>query len=167
MSWWRRLLGGRSDRALRSQRLDYLNEALALERTGDFDAALTSYRLALRNKPDDVGILENMAIAYSKLGRADEAARCYRRALEVKPDLPGAHYGLGFILLRRDERSEAEEHLEAFLRTAGSSSEMEGWIDRARAALERLRGPQVPDDAGPSFAPPPPGKSSEPPVVET
>ena len=53
MSWWSRLLGGKSESDLKPQRLDYLNEALALERQGDYDAALTSYRLALRDQPND------------------------------------------------------------------------------------------------------------------
>ena len=48
MSWFSRLLGGKSDHSPKPQRLDYLNEALSLERQGDFDAALTSYRLAMR-----------------------------------------------------------------------------------------------------------------------
>ena len=63
MSWLRRLLGGKSDAGLRPHRLDYLSEALALERQGDFDAALTSYRLALRDTPDDHRVLQNMAIS--------------------------------------------------------------------------------------------------------
>jgi Flp pilus assembly protein TadD len=94
MSWWTRLIGGRSDDELKPQRLDYLSEALVLERQGDYDAALTSYRLALRDKPDDHRVLMNMAIAYSRLTRLGEAERCYRRVLEVKPDHSGAHYGL-------------------------------------------------------------------------
>src|SRR5205814_3618836 len=51
MSFWRRLFGGggSSGDDLKPLRLDYLNEALALERQGDYDAALTSYRLALRD----------------------------------------------------------------------------------------------------------------------
>ena len=47
MSFWRRLFGTQSRESLRPQRLDYLNEGLALERQGDFEAALTSYRLSL------------------------------------------------------------------------------------------------------------------------
>ena len=38
MSWLSRLLGGKSDGSMKPQRLDYLNEALALERQGDYDA---------------------------------------------------------------------------------------------------------------------------------
>src|SRR5688572_30988829 len=101
MSWWSRLVGGKSESELKPQRLDYLSEALALERQGDYDAALTSYRLALRDQPDDPKVLQNMAIAFSKTGRLDEAVRCYRRALDLEPRLSGAHYGLAFLLLKR------------------------------------------------------------------
>ena len=108
MSWLGRLFGAKSDHELRPQRLDYLNEALALERQGDYDAALTSYRLALRDKPDDYVVLQNMAIAYSKTGRLDDAIRAYRRALEVRPHLAGAHYGLAFLLIKKGDMSGAD-----------------------------------------------------------
>ncbi|HVT39380.1 MAG TPA: tetratricopeptide repeat protein, partial [Gemmatimonadaceae bacterium] len=94
MSWLSRLLGGKSQSEVKAKRLDYLSEALVLERQGDYDAALTSYRLALRDTPNDLRVLQNMAIAFSRVGRLDEAVRCYRRALEVDPLLAGAHYGL-------------------------------------------------------------------------
>src|SRR3954470_10285681 len=107
MSWWSRLLGGSSDGDLKPKRLDYLSEAMALERQGDYDAALTSYRLALRDRPNDPKILQNMALAFTKTNRPYDALRCYRRALEIAPDLSGAHYGLAFLLLKRQDRSGA------------------------------------------------------------
>ena len=118
MSWWSRLFGGKSPREIKPQRLDYLSEALVLERQGDYDAALTSYRLALRDKPNDHRVLQNMAIAFSKTGQHEEAIRCYRRALELDPKLSGAHYGLAFLLLKSGDAEGAIEHLEAFLATA-------------------------------------------------
>ena len=142
MSWWSRLTGGKSEsdaRTSRSGRVDYLNEALSLERQGDYDAALTSYRLALRDRPNDQRVLQNMAIAYSKLGQQDEAIRCYRRALELDPSLSGAHYGLAFLLLKRGDSTGAEEHLSAFLAHAPRSAEAERWVTHARVALEQLR----------------------------
>jgi Flp pilus assembly protein TadD len=143
MSWWTRLLGGRSDSELKPQRLDYLTEALALERQGDLDAALTSYRLALRDQPDDHRVLVNMAIAYTRLGRSDEAVRCYRRVLEVQPEHGGAHYGLAFLLLKRSDRSGAESHLKAFLNSPPKNADPVN-IDHARQALAALReGPPV------------------------
>ena len=88
MTWWRRILGGSSGR--NGRRTDFLAEALDLESRGDFANALTSYRLALREQPDDLGVLQNIAIAFSKTGQPEEAIRTYRRALQLAPDLAGA-----------------------------------------------------------------------------
>src|SRR5204862_4927383 len=115
MSWWSRLLGGKSKEQPRTHRVDYLGEAIALERQGDFDAALTSYRLALRDRPNDPKILQNIAIAYSRTGRLEEAIRSYRRALEGAPELSGPHYGLASLLLKRGGREGAMNHLDAVL----------------------------------------------------
>ena len=141
MSWFSRLLGGRSESAVRPQRLDYLSEALVLERQGDYDAALTSYRLALRDTPNDLRVLQNMAIAFSRTGRLEEAVRAYRRALEIDPALSGAHYGLAFLLVKRGELADAEKHLRAFLASPPSGEEAERWIRHAQATLEQIRHP--------------------------
>jgi tetratricopeptide (TPR) repeat protein len=90
MSIWNRLFGKEPRESLRPQRLDYLNEGLALERQGDFEAALTSYRLAFRDNPTDSRILLNMAIAFTKTGQPEEAIRHYKRALELDDTLGGA-----------------------------------------------------------------------------
>jgi tetratricopeptide (TPR) repeat protein len=141
MSWWNRLFGGKSDSDSRPQRLDYLNEALLLERQGDYDAAITSYRLALRDHPDDLRVLQNMAIAYSRTGRIDEAIRAYRKALEIDPSLSGAHYGLAFLLIKRGDAVAAEKHLEAFLARPPDGAEADRWVRHAEATLESLRNP--------------------------
>lgn len=140
MSWWSRLTGGKSESESSGGRVDYLNEALALERQGDYDAALTSYRLALRDRPNDHRVLQNMAIAYSRTGQLDEAIRAYRRALELEPSLSGAHYGLAFLLLKRGEADGAAEHLEAFLARPPKSAEAERWIRHATQTLAAIRG---------------------------
>jgi tetratricopeptide (TPR) repeat protein len=142
MSWLSRLLGGKSDGSMKPQRLDYLNEALALERQGDFDAALTSYRLALRDHPNDPRILQNMAIAFSRTGRLNEAVSAYRRALELDPELSGAHYGLAFLHLKRGDHAEAAAHLEAFLEMPPTGPEAERWVRHARQTLGQLRSKQ-------------------------
>ncbi len=141
MSWLNRLFGGKSDSDKRPQRLDYLNEALLLERQGDYDAAITSYRLALRDHPDDLRVLQNMAIAYSRTGRLEEAIRAYRKSLELDPSLSGAHYGLAFLLIKRGDVVAAEKHLVAFLASPPAGAESERWVRHAEATLESLRNP--------------------------
>jgi len=147
MSWLRRLFGGKPDREVRPQRLDYLSEALSLERQGDYDAALTSYRLALRDTPDDPQVLQNMAIAYSKTGRLDDAIRAYRRALDLKPQLAGAHYGIAFLLLKKGDVRGADRHLAAFLAEPPRDSDAAQWIEHARRTLDKLRNPAAEPDA--------------------
>lgn len=149
MSWLGRLFGGKSDHEVRPQRLDYLNEALALERQGDYDAALTSYRLALRDKPDDHVVLQNMAIAYSKTGRLDDAIRAYRRALELRPNLAGAHYGLAFLLIKKGDLSGADSHLTSFLADPPKGPEGAQWVEHANRTLEKLRNPASEADGPP------------------
>ena len=139
MSWWSRLTGGKSEGGPKPQRLDYLSEAMALERQGDYDAALTSYRLALRDRPNDTKILQNMAIAFTKTNRPEEAIRCYRQALELAPQLSGAHYGLAFLLLKRGDRAGAEKHLDAFLLKPPTGPDADRWVRHAEETLGALR----------------------------
>jgi tetratricopeptide (TPR) repeat protein len=118
--------------------MDYLNEALALERQGDYNSAITSYRLGLRDNPRDPRILQNMAIAFTKTGQPDEAIRHYRRALELDPTLTGAHYGLAFLLLKRGEPEPAARHLRAFLGRPPRGADADRWIRHAEAALREI-----------------------------
>jgi tetratricopeptide (TPR) repeat protein len=137
MSWWKRILAGDGE-AVKPQRLDYVNEGLALERHGDFEGAITSYQLALRDEPANVKVLQYAAIALSRTGRLEEAIRHYRRALELQPDLAGAHYGLAFLLRRRGDPERAAEHLRAFLSKPPRDPEMARWVDHAQRALAEL-----------------------------
>ena len=151
MSWWSRLLGGKSNA---DKRVDYLSEAIALERVGDFDAALTSYRLALREQPHDPKILQNIAIAYSRTGRMEEAIRSYRRALELAPEQSGAHYGLAFLLLKRGDRAGAMSHLDNFLAKPPTEPESAQWVRHAEQTLSALRSGSADLPAEPKSPPP-------------
>ncbi|MEE8361228.1 MAG: tetratricopeptide repeat protein [Gemmatimonadales bacterium] len=138
MSFWRRLFGRQSTTTLSPQRLDYLNEALALERQGDYKAALTSYRLALRDNPTDPRILQNMAIAFTKTGLMDEAVRHYRKALELDSDLVGAHYGIAFLLKHQGEDETAARHLRAFLAQPPKGPDADRWVRHAQNTLKGI-----------------------------
>ncbi|MGI8548660.1 MAG: tetratricopeptide repeat protein [Gemmatimonadaceae bacterium] len=137
MPFWSRLTGKSGSPT--SQKLDYLSEALALERQGDYDAALTSYRLALRDQPSNFKVLQNMAIAYTKIGQPEQAIKCYRGALQIEPKLAGAHYGLAFLLLKRGDIDDAAYHLDAFLMDAPKGPEAGRWVSHAQTTLNALR----------------------------
>lgn len=139
MTWWRRLVGGTSGRE--THPTDFLAEALELESRGDFANALTSYRLALRERPDDLRVLQNIAIVFSKTSQPEEAIRSYRRALQLAPDLAAAHYGLAFLLLKRGDTAHAAMHLEAFLRSSKEGDAATAkFREHATNTLNKLKG---------------------------
>lgn len=149
MPWWKfwEVEGGRKAAP------DYYEEGVTLARERRYHEALTSFRLALRERPDDAAVLEQMAVLYTQIGVTEEALKLYRRALSLR-DSPAAHYGVAFLLLRRGEDEEAARHLRAFLGTAPSGSETEEHVRHARRTLERLERGEAVEEAG---APPGPG----------
>lgn len=117
---------------------DYYREGLELLRAGKYHEALTSFRLALRDTPRDVAVLQQIAIAYTRIGMTEEAAKTYRTVLAADPDASGAHYGLAFLLLRNGQRDVAETHLRAFLALAPDGADAQRHIAHARETLSEL-----------------------------
>lgn len=116
---------------------DYYEEGVALARDKRYHEALTSFRLALRERPENAAILEQMAVVYSQIGLTDEAVKLYHRILGLR-NSPAAHYGLAFLLLRRGSRDEAAEHLRSFLDSAPAGAWADEHVNHARETLERL-----------------------------
>jgi len=134
MSFWQRWFGGQQ--SMPPQRPDYFREGLALAEAGQHYEALTSFRLALRDDPDNVDVLLQIAIAYTRLGLPDEAIRTYRRVLQLDSRAPAAHYGLAFLLLQRGAAAEARAHLRAFLENPPPHATAH--IEHARRTLAEL-----------------------------
>jgi tetratricopeptide (TPR) repeat protein len=79
-----------------------------------------------------------MAITYTRIGMTDEAIKTYRQALVQDPDASGAHYGLAFLMLHAGRRSDALDHLRAFLASPPNGEEAERHIEHARQTLAEL-----------------------------
>lgn len=135
MSWWKFW----QEEEVAGEDPDYYAEGVALVRQERYHEALTSFRLALRERPDDASPLEQMGVVYTRIGMTDEAVKAYRKALERKSDSPGAHYGLGFLLLNRGRHDEASHHLTRFLECAPGQDEASRHVEHARETLEQIR----------------------------
>jgi Flp pilus assembly protein TadD len=134
MAWWP---FSRRDR-LPGKPPDYYREGLRLASQEKFHEALTSFRLALRTRPGDAEIMEQMAVIYTHIGMPDEAVRYYEEAIDAGAASPAAHYGLGFLFLRRGDVENGRRHLEAFLSRPPSEADAAAHIEHARQTLERL-----------------------------
>ena len=118
--------------------VDYYREGLELLRSGSYHEALTSFRLALRESPGDVAVLQQIAIAYTRIGMTEEARKTYESVLQREPAAEGAHYGLAFLLLREGRRSAAADHLRAFLASPPDHPDAASHIAHARETLAEL-----------------------------
>ncbi len=136
MNWWKFW----QEEENQGEDPDYYEEGVSLVEQERYHEALTSFRLALRERPDAAEPLEQMGVVYTRIGVTDEAIKAYRKALDRDPDSAGAHYGLGFLMLRRGRESEAERHLEAFLESASGGEAEARHVRHARETLEQLRG---------------------------
>ncbi len=118
---------------------DYYREGLELLRSGKYHEALTSFRLALRDTPRDVAVLQQIAIAYTRIGMTEEASKTYRQVLAAEPEASGAHYGLAFLLLRNGDRTAAETHLRSFLSLAPAGPDAQKHVEHAQETLAELQ----------------------------
>ena len=137
MTWWKFWEGARESSG---EKPDYYEEGLHLARQDRYHDALTSFRLALKERPEDAASMEQMAVVYTRIGLTDDAVKMYEKALALHPGSASAHYGLAFLLLNRGASERAAEHLEQFLDAdKPGGTEVEQRVDHARATLERLR----------------------------
>ena len=143
--------------------VDYYEEGVALLRSGQHHEALTSLRLALREDPDDVAALLQIAVAYTHIGMSDEAIKTYRTVLRKDADAAAARYGLAFLLLRDGDEGEAVRLLDAFLQAPPDGPDAARHVAHARETLTRLRGDASAEPAKPDVqAPGPPSPNEEP-----
>ncbi len=119
-------------------KVDYYREGVELLNAGRYHEAVTSFRLALRERPGDVAVMQQIAIAYTRIGVTDEAVKTYREVISRDESAVGAHYGLAFLLLREGQTREAATHLRRFLESPPSQPEAQRHVDHARATLARL-----------------------------
>jgi tetratricopeptide (TPR) repeat protein len=137
MDLFRKVFGRGADD---DERVDYYREGVELLGVGKYHEALTSFRLALREAPGDMAVLQQIAITYTRIGMTEEAAKTYRSVLEKDGHAAGAHYGLAFLLLQDGRREEAETHLRAFLSDAPGDPGATQHVEHARQTLEGLTG---------------------------
>ncbi len=152
--------------ALRTEtqrRLDVV-EARRQAISGDTEQALARYQRLLKQRPDDVGLLELAGLALERLGRREEADRMFLRLRELLPDDANLRLKLAEIYRLRGDLVARQKALEEALSLArdegvrrqvidamgmkrGDELILAGEIEQARRLFESLQ-TLVPDDPG-------------------
>jgi tetratricopeptide (TPR) repeat protein len=86
------------------------NLALALDKKGKFEEAISHYYESLRMKPDFWQAHYNLARVLVRQGRIDEGISHYYQALRINPEFADAHYNLGEALMLQERFTEAISH---------------------------------------------------------
>ncbi|MDA8770753.1 tetratricopeptide repeat protein, partial [Planktomarina temperata] len=81
----------------------YYNMGNALQDKGELDAAIDSYKHALKIKPDFAEAHYNMGVVLQDKGELDAAIDSYKQALKIKPDYAEAHNNMGNALQDKGE----------------------------------------------------------------
>jgi Flp pilus assembly protein TadD len=100
-----------SDRAI-----TYRDQAIRLSLQGRFADSEAVSRQALRLRPDDIDVLNELGVAIWRQGRAAEAQAVYLRACRIKPNDFRILTNLGLALNEQGRPEEAAESFRAALR---------------------------------------------------
>ena len=76
-----------------------------------FDAAIESYKQALRIKPDYADAYYNMGVALNDKGDPEAAIESYKQALRIKPDYAKAYNNMGVAL---NDKGDPEVAIESY-----------------------------------------------------
>ncbi len=77
-------------------------QGAANARIGLQDAAVESYKQALKIKPDYADAYNNMGVSLKAQGKLEEAIEVYKKAIELKPDYADAFYNMGSVFQKQD-----------------------------------------------------------------
>jgi tetratricopeptide (TPR) repeat protein len=87
------------------------NNAAALQKSGNFEAAAVEYRRFLDAHPANVEARSNLGVVLMQLGRYEEAIAAYRAALSVAPSNTTVRLNLGLAFYKSELLADALEAL--------------------------------------------------------
>lgn len=102
-----------------STSLERFNNALRLEKEGNYVMAMHEYMAAIESDSSNREAYLNLGSLYSRMNRLGEAMECYRKALELGDDYL-VHFNMGSLLYKTGEYKQAVLALEKSRRQNGS-----------------------------------------------
>ena len=101
-----------------------VQQAYAMQQSGDYKGAAEAYRRFLKVRPDEVGAHSNLGVVLTKLGRYDEAIEEYQAAEKLLPGDPRIAVNLALAFEKSGRLPEAEQKLEALHVSAPQESQV-------------------------------------------
>jgi tetratricopeptide (TPR) repeat protein len=111
------------------------NRGVELKRTGDLDAAIKDYDIAINLNPDDLFAFNNRANAWRDKGNLDRAIADYGEAIRLDPDYAAAYVNRGLVHERRKQFDLARADFTAALAAPPKYNNSRGAHGMARERL--------------------------------
>lgn len=83
---------------------------------GDYDAALASFKEAIRLNPDLFLAHFNLGVTYAKKGQLDASTASFKEAIRLKPDHARAHFTLGLLYGKKGQWDASIDSLKEVIR---------------------------------------------------
>jgi predicted TPR repeat methyltransferase len=80
-----------------------------LRQKGDLEAALESFKQAVKIKPDDAEIYNNMAVVFTDMSYFDAAIENLKKAIKINPNSSYFYHNMGHALIGQGKDEEAIE----------------------------------------------------------
>jgi len=103
-----------------------------------FDAAISSYKQALRINPNYVEVYNNMGIVLNDKGNPEDAIGSYKKALQIQPNFAEVHNGMGIALKNAGEPKAAIDSYQVALRIKPDYAEAHNNLGAILVDLGRL-----------------------------
>lgn len=136
----------RTEERLERSLARYSGNARILDALGHFymadgqpEMAVIYYERALRARPDDPALLNNLAAAVYRTGGIAEAERLLLEAEHRENPPPESYFNLGVLYGETGHRELQRVHFETYLGMAPGSP----WADEARRILESEKPPET------------------------
>jgi len=94
----------------------FMAEGIAAHSGGRREEAVSLFRQAVAERPDDPRARLNLGVALKENGAIPEAEACYRQAIALAPAFAAAHNNLGILLAEAERHADALASFEAALR---------------------------------------------------
>src|SRR5213594_2405261 len=108
------------------------------EKDGNLDKAVAEYLSALRLRPDEPIILNNLGLVYHLQGKYREAIKTLQGAVRSNPSLVGARLFLGIDYYRTNQPDKAVTHLRRAVALGPKDKQARLYLGRAYLQLGQI-----------------------------
>lgn len=117
------------------QARDYRQEALRLQKDGDYDGALNLLQKSIETDPGYSSAYNDIGIIYESLGFTEQAEASYLEASRLSPELPGPYSNLALFY---EGQNRQEEAIDYWLKRSKTGAEDDPWKKRAQDRFNEL-----------------------------